>query len=136
MEKKIVVNLPSLISDYYTLQPDPDNKTQGVAFGTSGHRGSSKLHSFNETHILAIAQAVAEHRKAEGVTGPLYIGADTHALSEPALRSCVEVLAANGVKSVIYKELMPTPMLSQSSYSLWRSGSMFTNPPSYTSSAQ
>ncbi|MBQ9487589.1 MAG: phosphoglucomutase, alpha-D-glucose phosphate-specific, partial [Selenomonadaceae bacterium] len=68
MEKKTVVNLPSLISDYYTLRPDPENKTQGVAFGTSGHRGSSKLHSFNEEHIIAIAQAVAEHRKAEGVT--------------------------------------------------------------------
>ena len=115
MEKKTVVNLPSLISDYYTLAPDPENKTQGVAFGTSGHRGSSKLHSFNETHIIAIAKAVAEHRKAEGVTGPLYIGADTHALSEPALRTCVEVLAADGVEIILQEDLkpVPTPVVSR-----------------------
>ena len=115
METKKVVNLPSLISDYYTLAPDPENKTQGVAFGTSGHRGSSKLHSFNETHIVAIAQAVAEHRKAEGVTGPLFIGADTHALSEPALRSCVEVLAAAGVEIILQKDFKPgpTPVVSR-----------------------
>ena len=115
MESKKVVNLPSLISDYYTLAPDPENKTQGVAFGTSGHRGSSKLHSFNETHILAIAQAVAEHRKAEGVTGPLYIGADTHALSEPALRSCVEVLAANDFDIILQEDFkpVPTPVVSR-----------------------
>ena len=84
-----IVNIPSLISDYYTLKPNIDDKTNKVAFGTSGHRGSSKKNSFNEEHIVAIAQAVVEHRTAEGVTGPLYIGADTHALSEPALRSCV-----------------------------------------------
>ena len=115
MESKKVVNLPSLISDYYTLAPDPENKTQGVAFGTSGHRGSSKLRSFNETHILAIAQAVAEHRKAEGVPGPLYIGADTHALSEPALRSCVEVLAANDVEIILQEDFkpVPTPVVSR-----------------------
>ena len=92
-----IVNIPALISDYYTLKPNPDDKTNSVAFGTSGHRGSSAKHSFNEEHIVAIAQAVVEHRKAEGVTGPLFIGADTHALSQPALRSCVEVLAANDV---------------------------------------
>ena len=115
MEKKTVVNLPSLISDYYTLAPDPDNKTHAVAFGTSGHRGSSKLHSFNEQHIIAIAAAVAEHRKETGVTGPLYIGADTHALSEPALRSCVEVLAANGVEIILQEGFkpVPTPVVSR-----------------------
>ena len=115
MEKKNVVNLPSLISDYYTLAPDPENKTQGVAFGTSGHRGSSKLHSFNEQHILAIAQAVYEYRTAEKIQGPLYIGADTHALSEPALRSCVEVLAANGVDIILQEDFkpVPTPVVSR-----------------------
>ena len=112
---KTVVNLPSLISDYYTLTPDPENKTQGVAFGTSGHRGSSKLKSFNEQHILAIAQAVYEYRTAEKLQGPLYIGADTHALSEPALRSCVEVLAANGVDIILQEGFkpVPTPVVSR-----------------------
>ena len=104
-----MVNIPSLISDYYTLEPDPAERSHQVAFGTSGHRGSSALHSFNEAHILAIAQAVAEHRKEEGISGPLYIGADTHALSEPALRTCVEVLAANGVDIVLQEGLSPTP---------------------------
>ena len=103
------VNLPALISDYYTLEPDPEARSQQVAFGTSGHRGSSRLRSFNETHILAIAQAVAEHRREAGIQGPLYIGADTHALSEPALRTCVEVLAANGVDVVLQEGFAPTP---------------------------
>ena len=99
-----IVNIPALISDYYTLKPNIDDKTNKVAFGTSGHRGSSKLHSFNDTHIAAIAKAVAEYRKTEGVTGPLNIGADTHALSEPALRTCVEVLAAAGVEIIFAGE--------------------------------
>ena len=103
------VNLPALISDYYTLEPDPEARSQQVAFGTSGHRGSSRLRSFNEAHILAIAQAVAEHRREAGIQGPLYIGADTHALSEPALRTCVEVLAANGVDVVLQEGFAPTP---------------------------
>ncbi len=109
MEKRNIVNIPSLISDYYTFEPDPSNKNQQVSFGTSGHRGSSALHSFNEAHILAIAQAVSEHRKSEGITGPLYIGADTHALSEPAMRTCVEVLAANDVEIILQEEFKPTP---------------------------
>ena len=109
MEARKIVNIPSLISDYYTLEPDPGEKSHAVAFGTSGHRGSSALHSFNEAHILAIAQAVAEHRKEAGISGPLYIGADTHALSEPALRTCVEVLAASGVDIVLQEGLTPTP---------------------------
>ena len=103
------VNLPALISDYYTLEPDPEARSQQVAFGTSGHRGSSRLRSFNEAHILAIARAVAEHRREAGIQGPLYIGADTHALSEPALRTCVEVLAANGVDVVLQEGFAPTP---------------------------
>ena len=109
MQEKKIVNIPSLISDYYTLAPNPDDKTQQVAFGTSGHRGSSALHSFNEEHILAIAQAVYEHRTAEGIPGPLYLGADTHALSEPSMRTCVEVLAANGVELILQKDFAPTP---------------------------
>ncbi|MBR1418777.1 MAG: phosphoglucomutase, alpha-D-glucose phosphate-specific, partial [Synergistaceae bacterium] len=104
-----IVNIPALISDYYTLEPDPDERAHKVAFGTSGHRGSSSLRSFNEAHILAIAQAVAEYRKAEGIAGPLYIGADTHALSEPALRICIEVLAANGVNMILSQNFAPTP---------------------------
>ena len=103
------VNLPALISDYYTLEPDPEARSQQVAFGTSGHRGSSRLRSFNEAHILAIARAVVEHRREAGILGPLYIGADTHALSEPALRTCVEVLAANGVDAVLQAGVAPTP---------------------------
>ena len=115
MGKQKTVNIPALISDYYTLKPDPENKTHKVAFGTSGHRGSSAKNSFNEEHIVAIAQAVLEHRTAEGVTGPLYIGADTHALSEPALRSCVEVLAANGVELILQDKFapVPTPVVSR-----------------------
>ena len=109
MQEKKIVNIPSLISDYYTLAPNPDDKTQQVAFGTSGHRGSSALHSFNESHIMAIAQAVYEHRTAEKIPGPLYIGADTHALSEPAMRTCVEVLAANGVEIILQENFAPTP---------------------------
>ena len=108
-KKRNIVNIPSLISDYYTLAPNPDDKTQQVSFGTSGHRGSSALHSFNESHILAIAQAVAEYRKAQGIKGPLFIGADTHALSEPSLRTCVEVLAANDVEIILSKDFNPTP---------------------------
>ena len=109
MQERKIVNIPSLISDYYTLAPNPDDKTQQVAFGTSGHRGSSALHSFNESHILAIAQAVVEHRTAEGITGPLYLGADTHALSEPSMRTCVEVLAAAGVELILQENFAPTP---------------------------
>ncbi|MBQ3377714.1 MAG: phosphoglucomutase (alpha-D-glucose-1,6-bisphosphate-dependent) [Synergistaceae bacterium] len=104
-----IVNIPALISDYYTLEPDPDERSHKVAFGTSGHRGSSALRSFNEAHILAIAQAVAEYRKAEGIAGPLYIGADTHALSEPALRTCIEVLAANNINLILSQNFAPTP---------------------------
>ena len=108
-ETRKAVNIPALISDDYTLAPDPGEGAHQVSFGTSGHRGSSTLHSFNEGHILAIAQAVAEYRKEAGLSGPLYIGADTHALSEPALRTCVEVLGANGVDIVLQEGLTPTP---------------------------
>ena len=93
----LLVNVPQLISAYYTETPDPDNPAQAVSFGTSGHRGSSLPGTFNESHILAICQAIAEQRQADGITGPLFLGMDTHALSEPAHRTALEVFAANGV---------------------------------------
>ncbi len=94
----LLVNVPQLISAYYTEQPDPDNPAQAVTFGTSGHRGASLTGTFNENHILAICQAIAEQRQADGITGPLFLGMDTHALSEPAHRTALEVFAANGVE--------------------------------------
>ena len=110
-----IVNIPRLVAEYYTNRPDPAERSHMVAFGTSGHRGSSSRNSFNETHIMAIAQAVAEHRKGAGINGPLFIGMDTHALSEPALRTCVEVLATQGVEVVVQNDLSytPTPVVSR-----------------------
>ena len=109
-----LINVPRLISAYYTRQPDVNNPAHRVAFGTSGHRGSSLNNSFNEAHILAVSQAICELRAAQGITGPLYIGMDTHALSEPALVSAIEVLAANGVDVVVQAGLgyTPTPVIS------------------------
>ena len=99
---------------YYTVQPDPAESTQRVAFGTSGHRGSSFDASFNEWHVLAISQAICLYRQAQGIDGPLYLGADTHALSTPAAASALEVLAANGVQVMISHndEYTPTPAVS------------------------
>ena len=91
-------NIPRLVADYYTLTPDPGTPDQAVSFGTSGHRGSSLSASFNEAHILAVTQAVCEYRRSKGFDGPLFVGMDTHALSEPAIRTALEVLAANGVR--------------------------------------
>ena len=112
--QSILTNIPRLVADYYTLAPDPAEPAQRVAFGTSGHRGSSSLHSFNEAHVLAVSQAVAEYRAAEGIDGPLFLGMDTHALSEPALISAVEVFAANGVELMIDRNhgYTPTPVVS------------------------
>jgi phosphoglucomutase len=112
--KEMLVNVPRLVSAYYTEAPDPDNPGQAVSFGTSGHRGSSLRNSFTESHILAISQATAELRKKNGVTGPLFIGMDTHALSESALRTAVEVLAANDVELRIQDGFgyTPTPVIS------------------------
>ncbi len=111
---EVLINVPRLISAYYTYQPNPDDPAHRVAFGTSGHRGSSLLHSFNEPHILAISQAICEYRQGQNITGPLYLGMDTHALSEPALSSAVEVFAANGVEIVVQQGLgyTPTPVIS------------------------
>ena len=110
----LLPNIPRLVSSYYSLHPDPDDTAQRVAFGTSGHRGTSAEGSFNEDHILAVSQAVAEYRAGQGVTGPLFIGMDTHALSEPALVSALEVFAANGVTVMVQDGLgyTPTPAVS------------------------
>ncbi|HEU5013307.1 MAG TPA: phosphoglucomutase (alpha-D-glucose-1,6-bisphosphate-dependent) [Roseiflexaceae bacterium] len=112
--RDLLINVPRLISAYYTYTPDPDAATQQVSFGTSGHRGSSLQSSFNEDHILAITQAICEWRRSENITGPLYIGMDTHALSEPALASAIEVFAANGVDIFVQRGLgyTPTPVIS------------------------
>ncbi len=109
-----LVDIAKLISAYYTERPDPAVATHRVAFGTSGHRGSSFDHSFNEWHILAITQAICMHRKAQQITGPLFLGMDTHALSVPAFASALEVLAANGVEVRIAPddEYTPTPAIS------------------------
>ncbi len=112
--QEILVNVPRLVTTYFAHRPDPVDPTQRVAFGTSGHRGSSLDGSFNESHVLAISQALAEHRIAAGIDGPLFVGIDTHALSEPALVTAVEVLAANGVEVVLEQGLAytPTPVIS------------------------
>jgi len=112
--RALLINTPRLISAYYTRHPDPANPAHQVAFGTSGHRGVSEQHSFNEDHILAISQAICEYRQGEGIAGPLYVGMDTHALSEPAQISAIEVFAANGVE-VRYQAgfgYTPTPVIS------------------------
>ena len=108
------INVPELIAAYFTQSPDPAEAAHRVAFGTSGHRGSSLKNTFNENHILAICQAIAEQRQAEGVTGPLYLGMDTHALSEPAHRTAIEVFAGNGVDVWIQTGggYTPTPSVS------------------------
>jgi phosphoglucomutase len=110
----ILVNVPRLMASYYALRPDPADPLQRVAFGTSGHRGSAFSATFNEAHILAIAQAVAEYRAQQGISGPLYMGMDSHALSEAAWVSALEVLSANGVKVRIEKGrgYTPTPLVS------------------------
>jgi len=112
--RSILVDVPRLVSAYFALSPDPQDPEQRVAFGTSGHRGSSLRASFNQAHILAIAQAIAEHRARRGVDGPLFLGVDTHALSEPAKQSAIEVLAANGVELRIDAQggYTPTPAVS------------------------
>lgn len=109
-----LTNIPRLITAYFTDQPDPSVREQRVSFGTSGHRGSSLNRSFNEQHILATTQAICLYRQKEGINGPVFIGIDTHALSEPAQATAIEVLAANGVEIMISTndEYTPTPSLS------------------------
>jgi phosphoglucomutase len=111
---ELLVNVPRLVSTYYTTQPDPANPAQQVSFGTSGHRGSSLKATFNEDHILAVCQAIVEYRHAQGIQGPLFLGMDTHALSEPAHSTAIEVFAANGLDLVIDAggAAAPTPVIS------------------------
>ncbi|WP_339723224.1 phosphoglucomutase (alpha-D-glucose-1,6-bisphosphate-dependent) [uncultured Paraglaciecola sp.] len=112
--KEQLVNVAKLTSAYYTNQPTKGDSTQAVSFGTSGHRGSALLNTFNDNHIAAISQALAEFRQEQGITGPLYMGMDTHALSEAAFSTAVEVLAANGVSLVVQENrgYTPTPVIS------------------------
>src|SRR5882724_11611756 len=111
----MLANIPRLVTAYFAGQPDPSVPAQRVAFGTSGHRGSAFNNAFNEAHILAISQAVCDHRKSRGITGPLFTGIDTHALAEPALASALEVFAANGVDVMIDERdgYTPTPVISR-----------------------
>jgi len=113
-ESSILINVPRLVTAYYTEHPDPSVPSQRVAFGTSGHRGSSLDAAFNEDHILAISQAICLYRQQQGIDGPLYLGIDTHALSEPAFASALEVLAANGVTVMVDDKegYTPTPVIS------------------------
>lgn len=110
----VLANIPRLVSSYYTLHPDISCEGQRVAFGTSGHRGTPRNGTFNEDHILAVCQAICDYRKDKSLTGPLFIGMDTHALSEPAFATAIEVLAANGVMTFIQEGLgyTPTPVIS------------------------
>ena len=124
----LLVDLPRLITAYYTETPDPAVPAQRVAFGTSGHRGSSFELGFNEAHLLAMTQAIVSYRKQEQITGPLFLGFDTHALSAPAFASALEVLAANGVETLIAAgdEYTPTPALSHAilKYNRGRTGGL------------
>jgi phosphoglucomutase len=106
---ELLIDVSRLEQDYYERQPDLHDPNQLVAFGTSGHRGSSLRGTFNETHILAITQAICDYRRAHGITGPLFVGKDTHALSAPAQRTALEVLAANHVDAIIQRDDGPTP---------------------------
>jgi len=112
----LLANIPQLVSSYYTLRPDVSLEGQRVAFGTSGHRGTPRNRTFNEDHILAVCQAICDYRQGKGLTGPLFLGMGTHALSDPAFSSALEVLAANGVKVCIQEGggYTPTPVISHS----------------------
>ena len=124
--RELLTNIPRLVSAYYTGHPDPEQSAQLVAFGTSGHRGTSLDGSFTEDHILAICQALVEYRQQAGITGPLFIGKDTHALSEPAESTAIEALAAHGLEIRIADEYTPTPVVSHAilTYNKGRSGGL------------
>src|SRR3990170_5969817 len=114
VEPSMLVNVPRLVTAYFAGKPDPSVPAQRVAFGTSGHRGSALNHAFNEAHILAISQALCDHRKRSGIDGPVFVGVDTNALAEPALASALEVFAANGIEVMIdaHDGYTPTPVIS------------------------
>ena len=111
----MLIDVDRLIRDYYDQQPDPQNPVQQVSFGTSGHRGTSANATFTDAHIAAITQAICEYRQQQGITGPLFLGKDTHALSSSAEQTALEVLAANGVTTVIQQQngVVPTPVISR-----------------------
>ena len=121
--KSLLADIPALVSAYYTLRPDPAEPRCAVSFGTSGHRGSSRNGTFNEDHILAVVQAICLYRSGAGITGPLYLGKDTHALSEPAQATALEVLAANGVETLAALDgaFTPTPSVSRAILA-WNTG--------------
>ncbi len=139
---EMLIDVAALERAFYELKPDPENPLERVSFGTSGHRGTSTARSFNEAHILAITQAICEYRAAQGYTGPLYMGQDTHALSAAAQRTALESLAANGVSTVIQSGggYTPTPAISRAILAYnhgrengWADGIVITpshNPPS------
>ena len=112
---ELLIDPARLQAAYVDRRPDPDDPGQRVAFGTSGHRGSSLDGTFTEAHILAITQAICDYRAREGIDGPLFMGKDTHALSAPAQRTALEVLAANGVETIIQRDdgVTPTPVVSR-----------------------
>jgi phosphoglucomutase len=103
--KELLADIDKLRKDYYTRKPDITNSAERVSFGTSGHRGSSLRGGFNEAHVSAITQAICEYRNSQNVNGPLYIGKDTHALSDPAFMTALEVLAANGVETMLAQRI-------------------------------
>ena len=123
-----LIDIPQLLRAYSDVKPDPSDPRQSVSFGTSGHRGSALRGTFNEAHILAITQAICDYRRSAGIDGPLFLGKDTHALSEPAFRSALEVLAGNGVRVSIDQEggYTPTPVISHAilTYNRARSGGL------------
>jgi phosphoglucomutase len=127
-DPSLLINVPRLVTAYYTGQPDPSVPAQRVMFGTSGHRGSALDNAFNEAHILAITQSICLYRKQQNIDGPLYIGIDTHALSEPAFASALEVLVANGVDVMVDANngYTPTPVISHAilSYNRGREGGL------------
>src|SRR6201993_3082164 len=113
--KEMLVDLVRLEREYFSRRPDPGDRKQLVSFGTSGHRGSSLNGTFTEAHVLAITQSICDYRRDQGTDGPLYMGKDTHALSGPAQRTALEVLAANGVTTIIQRDdgVTPTPVISR-----------------------
>src|SRR5438034_1862860 len=113
--KELLIDVARLEREYFERRPDMSDPNQRVSFGTSGHRGSSLRGTFTEAHILAITQAICDYRRGQGTDGPLYLGKDTHALSSPAQRTALEVLAANGVETIIQRDdgVTPTPVISR-----------------------
>ena len=110
--KELLIDVARLAREYFEREPDVSDRNQLVAFGTSGHRGSSLQGAFNEAHILAITQAICDYRQGQGIDGPLYMGKDTHALAAPAQRTALEVVAANAVETIIQENagVTPTPV--------------------------